>query len=244
MFRRIIRRFRKVPRICFRLPPHKTRFCTEAWRNDAFYFSSAIREVYRLSSLCGLHDNSRILDIGSGQGRLAIGLQAAYPSIKSYTGIDVHRPSVDWCNRHLAKKNFQFIHVDTPNERYNPKGSKRDRRFPIDDGSVDIAFLYSVFAHMRLDDIRDHLTEITRVLVSSGKCLTTVYAETWEMQEQENPPGYLKELGAHSGPLHRVVIDKTAFERACRDAGLSVAEFFYRSEAITNQSVYVLTKTS
>ena len=70
----------------------------------------------------------------------------------------------------------------------------------------------------------------------------TIYVEDWPEPEQENPEGYLAELGANIGALHRVVIDKTAFEDACREAGLAIKTYLYRSETVTLQSAYVLGK--
>src|SRR5262245_53240362 len=129
--------------ISFVLPPKSSRFCTEDWQEDAFYFSSAIQEAARQIQMCGLNENSRFVDIGSGQGRLAIGLQAMFPRLKSYTGLDVHAPSVAWCNRNLSRPNFSFVHVDTANERYNPSGRQK-AQLPVADGAADVVFLYSV----------------------------------------------------------------------------------------------------
>ena len=132
---------------------------------------------------------------------MAIGLQAMFPTLKSYLGIDVHAASVAWCNRYLARPNFRFLHVDTKNERYNPEG-RYTGRLPVADQSADIIFLYSVFTHMRLTDIQGHVAEIGRALAPGGRCLLTIYAEQWPKEEEENPPGYLSELGNHSGALH------------------------------------------
>jgi len=219
------------------------RFCTGEWQDDAYYFASAIREVHRLKTLCSLSEDSKFLDIGSGQGRMAIGLQAVFPGLRSYLGLDVHAPSVDWCNRHLARPNFQFRHVNYWNDRYNPQGRPPDR-LPVRDAAVDIAFLYSVFTHMRLRDIEQYLGEVARVLASGGWCFLTIYAEEWSRPEDENPTDYLSELGAHTGALHHVVIDRKAFEGLCVRSGLSVARFMYRSEDVTKQSAYLLSKTS
>ena len=225
--------------LTFTLPPKRMRFCTHEWQNDAYYFASAIQEVYRLIGLCRLTEETRFVDIGCGQGRMAIGLQAVFPKLKSYTGFDVHAASVAWCNQHLARANFQFRHVDTSNERYNP-GGRAAVGLPSEDGSADVVFLYSVFTHMRLDDIRKHLKEIRRVLSPGGRCFLTLYSEDWQAPEEADPPGYLSELGPTSGALHRVVVDKTAFGRACRDAALSIEQLFYRSEVATKQSTYLL----
>jgi SAM-dependent methyltransferase len=242
MLRKIARQFLKKNwrrKISFVLPPKSSRFCTEDWQDDAFYFSSALQEVARQTRLCGLDDSARFVDIGSGQGRLAIGLQAMFPRLKSYTGLDVHAPSIDWCNKNLRKPNFSFIHVNTANERYNPSGAQQ-ARLPVADHSADVIFLYSVFTHMRLPDIDAHLGEISRIISPAGSCFLTIYAEDWPTAEQENPPGYLSELGEHLGALHRVVINKKDFSEACARHQLTIRDFYYRCEGVTKQSALVL----
>lgn len=230
-----------------RLPPPGSRFCTEDWKDDAFYVSSAKAEVERLVSLAQLDEQSKLLDIGCGQGRLAIGLTAKLPKIDLYCGIDVSRRSIEWCNRNLAAfhSNFRFLHLDIQNERYNPYGIPFEPpvQLPLADDSFDVAFLYSVFTHMRSRDVESYLRDIGRVLRPGGRVFFTVYVEEGCAPEAENPPGYLEELGASSGALHRVLFERTFFESMIRSAGLQIGGFYYRSEEVTKQSAYLLVKS-
>jgi SAM-dependent methyltransferase len=229
-----------------RLPPPRNRFCTEDWKDDAFYVSSAKAEVERLISIAQLDEDSSLLDIGCGQGRLAIGLAATLPKLHLYCGIDVSRPSVEWCNDNLAAfhPNFRFLHLDIQNERYNPHGMAFEPpvQLPIADNSFDISFLYSVFTHMRSRDVATYLRDICRMLRPGGRAFFTVYVEDGCAPETENPPGYLEELGASSGALHRVLFERKFFDSMIFDAGLEIREFHYRSEAVTKQSAYLLGK--
>lgn len=231
-----------------RLPPPRNRFCTEDWKDDAFYVSSAKAEVERLISIAQLNEQSSLLDIGCGQGRLPIGLAATLPNLHLYCGIDVSRPSVEWCNRHLAAfhANFRFLHLDIRNERYNPHGIPFEPpvQLPIADSSFDVAFLYSVFTHMRRADIDIYLREIGRVLRPGGRAFFTVYVEEGCAPETENPPGYLEELGVSTGALHRVLFERGCFDSMIHGAGLEIRGFFYRSEAVTKQSAYLLIKST
>ena len=243
MLKRIYRKVKRLKSesIKFTLPPKLSRFCTEEWKENSYYFSSALQEVIRLSLICGLNEQSRILDIGCGQGRLAIGLQATFPRLKSYIGIDVHKPSIDWCKKTLVRPNFNFIYIDTINDRYNPSG-KKIYKLPIDNNSCDVIYLYSVLTHMKKHEVEKYLKQISIILSNSGKVLLTIYAEDWDVSEESNPDGYLAELGEHQGPLHRVVFDKSAFESICVENGLRCEQFLYRCEEVTKQSVYILTK--
>jgi SAM-dependent methyltransferase len=229
-----------------RLPPPSSRFCTEDWKNDAFYVSSAKAEVERLVSLAQLDEQSKLLDIGCGQGRLAIGLAAKLPKIDLYCGIDVSRRSIEWCNRNLAAfhSNFRFLHLDIQNERYNPHGIPFEPpvQLPLADDSFDVAFLYSVFTHMRSRDVESYLRDIGRVLRPGGRAFFTVYVEEDCAPEAENPPSYLEDLGASTGALHRVLFERAFFESMIRSAGLQIGGFYYRSEGVTKQSAYLLVK--
>lgn len=229
-----------------RLPPPRNRFCTDDWKDDAFYLTSAKQEVERLRCIARLDEQSSLLDIGCGQGRLAIGLAAALPTLRLYCGVDVSRPSVNWCNLNIAAfhPNFRFLHMDIQNERYNPNGLpfRPPVQLPLADQSFDVAFLYSVFTHMRSNDVASYLRDAGRVLRPGGRAFFTVYAEDDCEEEAENPPGYLAELGASTGALHRVRFHRAFFDRMIEAAGLQVTQFHYRSEAVTRQSAYLVTR--
>jgi SAM-dependent methyltransferase len=229
-----------------RLPPPRNRFCTDDWKDDAFYLASAKQEVERLKSIAGLNEQSSLLDIGCGQGRLAIGLAAALPTLRLYCGLDVSRPSVNWCNLNIAAfhPNFRFLHMDIQNERYNPHGLpfKPPVQLPLADQSFDIAFLYSVFTHMRSQDVDSYLRELSRILRPGGRAFFTVYAEDACEGECENPANYLDDLGASTGALHRVRFNRAFFDSMIDAAGLQATQFYYRAEAVTKQSAYLVTK--
>ena len=98
------------------LPPKRRRWCGSEFRDDDYFFQSAILEAKRLKFEFGIKNNDNILDIGCGFGRLPIGLNKIFDSI-NYSGIDVHRPSIDWCKKFLSKNTPQlnFIHFNIIN---------------------------------------------------------------------------------------------------------------------------------
>ena len=181
----ILRRFRKsnpdyVEWNGLRLPPTNRRYCTEEWKDDDYYVQSARADVSRLEQLCGLGEGSTLLDLGSGQGRLAIGLMVTMPEV-NYFGIDVDQQSIDWCKRNISAiaPNFRFIHTDILNDRYNPHGARFEPpiALPLSSDSIDVAFAYSVFTHMRTVDVSLYLEELRRVLKAGGAFLFTIYVE-------------------------------------------------------------------
>lgn len=227
-----------------RLPPKHKRFCGSDWGDDAFYLQSAKNEVKRLQTLTGMGPESRLLDIGSGQGRLAIGLATELQEFEGYFGIDVHRPSVDWCQRNITSifPKFRFIHTDFKNERYNPNGIEflKPLQLPFSDSSFDIIFLYSVFTHMHSQDVLRYLEEMRRVISENGLAYFTVYIEENCEDEAENPKGYLEHLGLMKGALHRVRYSRIFFEKMLRMTGFRVISFYHRSEEVTLQSSYIV----
>ena len=225
------------------LPAKELRFCTAEWQDDRFFVHSAERDVERLVELCGLKSEGALLDIGSGQGRLAIGLVRKIPDIRRYLGVDVDLSSVSWCRKYIAKyhSNFAFERIDIQNARYNPSGQPITGAFrlPCQDGEFTVVFLYSVFTHMLTSDVAAYLSEIRRVLRPGGRVLMTVYVEEGVPDVEENPPEYLSHLGPSARPLHRVRFKRDFFIDLIKTAGLSLVRLDYQCETATAQSVLV-----
>jgi SAM-dependent methyltransferase len=103
----------------------------------------------------GLRPDSRVLDIGSGIGRMAVPLTRYLTS--EYNGLEIVAEGVDWCQRQISSRfpNFHFTRADVYNKHYNPTGryQARDYRFPYEDSSFDFVFLTSVFTHMLAGDV-------------------------------------------------------------------------------------------
>lgn len=56
------------------LPPKELRPCGSNFQDDGFYLASAKNEANKLVKYLGLSPRSSLLDVGSGPGRLAIGI--------------------------------------------------------------------------------------------------------------------------------------------------------------------------
>jgi SAM-dependent methyltransferase len=125
----------------------------------------------------GLQPDDRVLDVGSGTGRIARPL-TTYLVSGTYDGLEIVKPSVRWCQHAYRRHvNFHFHHADVRNSVYNPSGqyASRDYRFPFGDGSFSFAVLTSVFTHMLPAEVERYLSEIRRVLAPGGRVFATFF---------------------------------------------------------------------
>ena len=124
-----------------------------------------------------LSADARVLDVGSGMGRVALALARRHPQLR-YEGFDIVRYGIDWSRKALAgHPSFRFTHVDVRNGLYNPRGTivGAEFRFPYDDASFDLVFATSVFTHL-LDDAAEHyLAEAARVTRPGGRIYLTAF---------------------------------------------------------------------
>jgi SAM-dependent methyltransferase len=141
--------------------------------------SSGEEFMGHLRVLAQLRPDERVLDIGCGCGQMALRLEKYLDARGSYAGVDIHRPSIGWCQRNIGKRrsNFQFERIDVRNLAYNPAGTHHAEtyQFPFDDRSFDLILLKSVFTHMRPPEVSNYLREVSRLLRTNGRCLATFF---------------------------------------------------------------------
>lgn len=137
------------------------------------------QQVKLITSRAGLTAKDRVLDIGCGMGRIALPLSREFPKI-DYFGFDIVAYGVTWISKKMQDRvNFQFCHVDVANSFYNPRGrlSPDNYRFPLEDGSRDIAYATSVFTHLLEPSTRNYLKETARVLAPNGRAYLTTFID-------------------------------------------------------------------
>jgi SAM-dependent methyltransferase len=139
----------------------------------------ADHHIADLRATVGLEPDHSILEIGCGIGRDAIPLTGILSAAGSYLGVDIIKPSIDWCKANIEARwpNFRFIHFDVKDQLHNPSGttSTLDIRLPVRDGSVDRIILWSVFTHMLRPDITHYLREFRRVIKPTGLIFATCF---------------------------------------------------------------------
>ncbi len=157
------------------IPPRRTRDFVGGgdFREIGQEFAGHLRE------LAGLKPSDRVLEVGSGIGRIALPLTTELGSEGSYHGLEIVKRGVRWCERHITTShpNFRFVHADIHNGTYNRRGriDADSYRFPFESSSFDLALLTSVFTHLLRPTVEHYLTELGRVLRPGGRLLGTFY---------------------------------------------------------------------
>ncbi len=126
----------------------------------------------------GLQPHHRVLDVGSGIGRMALPLTTYLNEKGSYEGFDVVETGVKWCQKNISAKHplFRFQHINLRNDLYSSSGHNASTfRFPYPDADFDFVFLTSVFTHMLPDETENYMKEVSRVLKPGGTCLATFF---------------------------------------------------------------------
>lgn len=222
------------------IPIADMRFGGRYFKNDADFLQTAEAEAKRLITFCNLTDQSTVLDIGCGTGRLATGLLRTLGNTLQYRGVDVSEAAISWCKRYIEKQypNYQFIRVNVANERYNPHGKKIDTQFtlPLQNNTCDAIYLYSVFSHMELADVQTYLREFSRVLKPTGGIFLTTFIEENVPDFAVNPQNYRTEW---RGALHCVRFEKQFFQQLVEEHGFTIEKFDYATETDGQSGVYL-----
>jgi ubiquinone/menaquinone biosynthesis C-methylase UbiE len=137
----------------------------------------------------GLKPTDDVLEIGSGNGRIASSL-TSYLESGSYIGVDIMKPFIKWCQKAYSNYDrFSFKHINIYNKFYNKFAFKksRDFKFPFEDRKFDFIYLTSVFTHMHSEDVDNYLSEINRMLKPGGCVFITYFLideETKKLMEE------------------------------------------------------------
>ncbi len=177
--RRLDRLFLDLPDAALRrltgrseLPPYSLRSFVGGARDFDLVGTAFLEEFERLKLFS---KGTRVLDVGCGCGRIArtLALNRRLQQLEVvYSGMDIDRESVEWCQRHITPINdrFTFYQADCINRSYNPLGSTTAAAyiFPHPDAAFDLILLTSVMTHLLEDDLRHYLAEVSRMLAPGG----------------------------------------------------------------------------
>ncbi|CAA7195767.1 class I SAM-dependent methyltransferase [Chryseobacterium potabilaquae] len=151
------------------------------------FLSHGIRQANILKKYIDLKSTDHVLDIGCGIGRTAVPLTEILID-GSYDGFDTVEKGIKWCQKNIRKKypHFRFKFFPIYNDLYNSYSQKAENfTFLYGKNMFDKVFLFSVFTHMQVIEIRRYLHEINRVMKNEGLCLATFFLYDDTKSEEE-----------------------------------------------------------
>jgi SAM-dependent methyltransferase len=144
----------------------------------------------RLSTL------SRVIDIGSGCGRLAVPFSLLIKD-GEYFGTDVFEDGINWCAQNVTPRNpkFKFFLQKVENNYYFGGDIKPSSSISLNfaqSGSIDFIFAISVFTHLVEADAERYFHEIARSLKPDGLAYLTAFII------DRTFPAFVKRTGLHT----------------------------------------------
>ena len=215
-------------------------------------------KIYK--EVCGLKVDEKMLDVGSGIGRKTLPLTQYFNEHAVYEGIDITKEGVEWCRKKITTRfpNFHFQQIDVYNKEYNPGGTHQaaDYKFPFADETFTFVMLGSVFTHMMPDDLKNYLSEVSRVMAKGGRCLITYFLlneESLGLIERGESAGDFKDVHeiyrtvSPEVPEIGIAFHETWIRDLYKEMGLTVARVDYgswcgRKKYLTYQDLILATK--
>lgn len=163
-------------------------------------------------------ENSDVLDVGCGVRFTMTIINRKIP-IKSYTGVEVGLPLVEFLKENVENKDsrFRYFYWDVCNEMYNPGCSHgtAEKEFPVD-GTFDLIWLFSVFTHLNPDDAQLLLKLLRKRIRNNGKLFFTAFID-------ENLNGF--EDRVEGKPLEQAYFGRAYMDTLIRQAGWKIESF-------------------
>jgi len=209
----------------------------------------------------GLEPEGKVLEIGSGIGRMARPL-TRYLTTGTYDGVDIVPKGIRWCERNIGARfpSFKFHLADIYNLAYNPKGRLQplQYRFPFSDEQFNFAALTSVFSHMLKPDVEHYLHETARTLRPNGTALITFFflnAESRSLIEKGLSPLMFQfsrdgcRVNDDLVPEYAVAYDESVIRQLCKNVGLSINALHYgawcgRADYVSYQDMLIVRKNA
>jgi SAM-dependent methyltransferase len=204
---------------------------------------------------------SRVIDIGSGCGRLALPFSLLIKE-GDYFGTDVFQEGIEWCAKNITGRNpkFKFFLQDVENNYYFGGEIKPSTRMSLEfaeSDSIDFVFAISVFTHLVEEDASKYFNEIARCLNRDGVAYLTAFIIDDTFSD------FVKRTGLHTAvqpvsPGHYQAYEGQDFfagynydrwRALIEDAGLQISGFdpgswAEKRGALHYQDTFIVTKRS
>jgi SAM-dependent methyltransferase len=165
----------------------------------------------------GFKQNSKILDLGCGTGRLATQLLPYLGEQGEYYGCDISPEVIEFCRKRYSRSNFHFL-------------TNQMKKIPLSLGAnFDFIWCYSVFTHIFPDEMVCLLQECKRLIRPQGLLLASYYIAGRE-------PAFLKRVKSFYGNRDRMEYGDDFLREIISEQGLFVLDTI----SIQKQPIFVL----
>lgn len=223
------------------IPVPEIRNWTGPFDDEDYYINLGKKQSEKIIQWLSIKPNQKILDIGCGCGRIAIHFLNYLNEQGQYIGLDSNKKLLSYCADNISEinRNFQFEFIDAYNGAYSREGKLKckDIIFPIEDESVDIVIMWSVFTHMYLEDIDAYLKEIYRVLKKGGLFISSFNLYNKFISNQ------IKMKKAYLDIKYRINEDSYSLDKETPENGFAhneemVKELYWRNELLIREIKY------
>ena len=143
------------------------------------FYAIGYETVELIKRFANLRPDDRILDVGSGLGRITYPLVQELTAGGTYDGIDTVPEYIDWCTNGLGldPDRIRFHRADLYSSFYNPNGTVRpeEYRFPWPDNTFTLTIATSLYTHLSAPAAINYLRETFRTLVPGGRCFASFF---------------------------------------------------------------------
>lgn len=152
--------------------------------------------------------NKDVLDIGCGVRFTQAIINCNIP-IKSYTGIDVYEPAINYLTNNVNDSRFSYHHWNVHHGIHNKSGKKLTRKtnLPVSQKKYDLIWLFSVFTHLIPSDAENLLYILRRHIKDDGFIFFSAFIDndidSFEDRMKEKP---LQQAYFNENYLRRILL--------------------------------------
>jgi len=129
-------------------------------------------EVFNDKSLNIDWKNVSILDYGCNQGNY-LNSAREFIDTDKYIGADITQLSI--LNASMNHIDCKFLHYDKWHQAYNPNGDKNIKLSYVLHQKFDVILCYSVFTHNTIEQAKEELEDLKKLLNPNGVILFTIW---------------------------------------------------------------------
>jgi SAM-dependent methyltransferase len=177
----------------------------------------------------GLAPEHTLLDLGCGNGRLAVHA-VPYLHAGAYCGVDV--------SARLLQQAAERVRVGARGGAAGPRGGcrvswcrQRGQRIALPAHSVDFACVFSVFTHLEHEDTYNYLLELSRVVRPGGKVIFSCLPLDLPVAADFFRQQAALEFGRRWAQVRNIVTSRDLMEAIGRLAGWQVVRWYAGNEA-------------